>query len=297
MELTFLGTTCMMPTKERNHYAVYLEREGEGILFDCGEGTQRQMKIAGIKPSKVNKIFISHWHGDHVLGIPGLLQTMGASDYKGKLLIYGPKGTQEKIKNMFNVFIFDNQLEMEIIDITEDGPIFENKEYTVDAYKLDHSVETYGFRLVEKDKLRINTRKVNDLGIPGGPLLGKLQRGEDIEFNGEKYSYKELTNVKEGKILGVISDTRLTNNCHTIAEDADLLISEASYSSQHENKAEEYGHLTSEQAGLIANQANVQKLILTHFSQRYKNIDELQNDVKTVFDNSVCAYDFMKVKF
>ncbi|PLW80878.1 ribonuclease Z [Candidatus Woesearchaeota archaeon] len=294
MKIVFLGTTCMVPTKERNHYSIYAEYDGQGILFDCGEGTQRQMKITGIKPSKISKIFISHWHGDHVLGIPGLLQTMGANQYEGKLQIFGPKGTKEKIMNMFKVFIFDNKIELEVIDIEKDGIILNTKDYLVETYKLEHSVETYGYKFIEKDKINIDIVKTEKIGLKEGPVMGKLQRGEDIEFEGKKYKNSELTKIKKGKVLGIISDTRFTSNCYKIAENADLLISEASYGDDKENKAEEYFHLTSKQAGLIASNSNVKKLILTHFSQRYTTTSELEEEARTVFDNTVCAYDFMK---
>lgn len=296
MELVFLGTTCMVPTKERNHYSIYLEREGEGILFDCGEGTQRQMKIAGVKPTKITKIFISHWHGDHVLGLPGLIQTMGANQYSRKLSIFGPSGTKDKMKHMFNAFVFDNKIDMEIFDI-EQGVIFENIDFIVEAYKLEHSVPTYGYRFIERDTLNIDVKKIKKLNIPSGPLLATLKRGQDIVFEGKNYQFQELTTCKKGKILGIISDTGLCDNCYKIGENSDILISEASYASKHQDKAEGYLHLTAKQAGLIANQSNAKKLILTHFSQRYKTTEDIDEDVKDVFANSVCAYDFMKVNF
>ncbi|MBR9675840.1 ribonuclease Z [Candidatus Woesearchaeota archaeon] len=296
IKIVFLGTTCMVPTKERNHASIYLEREGAGILFDCGEGTQRQMKIAGIKPSKINKIFISHWHGDHVLGIPGLMQTMGANDYNKTLKIYGPAGTKKKITNMFGVFVFDNKIDVEVYDIIKDGVLDDSKDYVVEAYKLEHSIETFGFRFIEKDKVNIDQKKVKKIGIPDGPLLGKLQNKQSITFKNKNYSYEELTNTKKGRSIGLISDTGLTKNCFVIAKDADLLISEASHTKTHQEKAEKYYHLTAEQAAQIASQSNANKLILTHFSQRYTSTHELEEEARNVFENTLCAYDFMKIK-
>jgi ribonuclease Z len=207
IELIFLGTSCMVPTKERNHPGLFISYNGDGLLFDCGENTQRQMKFVKLKPSQINKIFITHWHGDHVLGLPGLLQTLSGSDYDGTLEIYGPKGTKEFFKHMFKAFIFDNKMNMDIKEISKSGKVYENSEYKIEAYKLDHRVETYGFRFVEKDKRRINKEFITKHKIPEGPILGQLQKGKDVTFNNKKIKSKDATYVVPGKKIGIISDT------------------------------------------------------------------------------------------
>ena len=174
MQLTFLGTSAMVPTKERNHSAVLISYSTEGILIDCGEGTQRQMKIAGIKPSKITKILISHWHGDHVLGIPGLIQTLAKNEYDKVLEIYGPKGTKERMENMFRAFSFEDKIETRIHEITKKR-FFESKGFFLETLPLEHSITTLGFSFIEKDRRRIKVNIVKKLGIPEGPLLGKLQ--------------------------------------------------------------------------------------------------------------------------
>ncbi len=295
MEITFLGTSGMMPTKDRNQTGILFSYGTENILFDCGEGMQRQLKIAGISIMKITKIMISHWHGDHVLGIPGLIQTISAMDYKGKLKLYGPVGTKDRITAILNAYIFENKLDYEIIEISE-GVIVDNEYFTVEAYALEHNIDTFGFRIVEKDKLKIKTSYTEKLGIPDGPLLGKLQDGKDIEFKGKKIHSKDATTKVEGRIIGIIIDTLFCSNCIKIAKDADLLISETTYDSSLEEKATEYKHMTAKQAGLIASQNNVKKLVLFHYSQRYKTSDIVFNDAKEVFDNTIAAYDFMKVK-
>lgn len=295
MQLTFLGTSCMTPTKERNHSSFFLSYKGEGILFDCGEGTQRQLKIAGISAFDIKKILISHWHGDHVLGLPGLIQTLASKDYEGTLKIYGPKGTKKRFEHMFEAFVFDNQLDMEIIDIN-DGIFYDGKDYSIESYSLDHSVPTLGFRFVEKDRRRIKVAYIKKLGIPEGPLLGKLQQGKDITFKEKKVNAEEATYVVEGKIISYIADSTYSKNSLKIAQDADLLITDSTYTSKFEDKAEEYKHLTAKQAGLIANQANAKKLILTHFSNRYKDVNEIKEDALQVFQDVECAEDFMKIK-
>ncbi len=295
MELTFLGTSSMKPTKDRNHSAIFLRYKTEGILFDCGENTQRQMTIAGIKPTKVNKIFISHWHGDHVLGLPGLIQTLGASDYEKTLKIYGPKGTKKYFKAMFDAFIFDRRIELEINEI-ENETIFENDDYKVEAYLLKHSIESYGYKFIEKDRRNIDMEKNKIKGIPEGPLLGKLKEGKIIQFNGEKVFPEDVTYNVKGKIIAYHSDSTMSKNSIPIAQDADILIIDSTYTSKLKDKAEEYMHMTAKDAALIASQADVKKLILTHFSARYKSTEELVEDAKEQFDNVIAAKDFMKIK-
>jgi ribonuclease Z len=295
MEIIFLGTSCMIPTKERNTSAMLLTHNEENILIDCGEGTQRQLRIAGIKPTCITKILISHWHGDHVLGLPGLLQTLGASEYNGRLRIYGPRGSKEYVDKMMNAFVFSNKVDFEVIDITK-TKFFDGKDFYMEAMQLDHSVDCIGFSIIEKDRVRINVAKAEKLGIPEGPLMGELQEGKTITYKGKKIEPEEVTYKVKGKKVTYIADTVLTDNCIALAEGADLLISESVYASEHENKAEEYKHLTARQAGMIANQANVKKLVLTHFSQRYKNTQDIEEDARVVFNNIICAEDFMRLK-
>jgi len=285
----------MVPTKERNHSAVLISYSIEGILIDCGEGTQRQMKIAGIKPSKITKILVSHWHGDHVLGIPGLIQTLAKNGYDKVLEIYGPEGTKSRMENMFKAFSFEDKIETKIYEITKKR-FFEGKDFFLEALPLEHGIITVGFSFIEKDKRRINIDTVRKIGIPDGPLLGKLQSGESIIFKGKKITPEQATYVVKGKKLSFIADTVPCNNALELAMNSDILVCEATYADNLEEKAAEYMHMTSKQAGLLANQAKAKKLILTHFSQRYKTMEEIEDDAKNVFSNTICAYDFMKIK-
>ncbi|MFP4111956.1 MAG: ribonuclease Z [Candidatus Woesearchaeota archaeon] len=295
-EIIFLGTSCMVPTKDRNHPATFLSYNGEGILIDCGENTQRQLKIAKIKPTQIKKILISHWHGDHVLGLPGLLQTISSSDYSGVLEIYGPKGTKTFFEHMFKAFIFDKKVELKITEIKKSGKLIETDNYYIEAHKLNHRVTTYGFRIIEKDRRRINVSFIKKLGIPDGPLLGDLQRGKDVTWKGKKVSYEKATYVVPGKKIGFIADTSMDNNCFKIAEDTDLLISEATYEEELSEKAIEHMHLTSRDAAQIASRSNTKRLILTHLSQRYKSPEQIKKEAQTYFNNVDIAYDFMKAK-
>jgi ribonuclease Z len=295
MIISFLGTSSMVPTEERNHSSIFIKIHREGLLFDCGEGTQRQLKSVNIKPSKITKIIISHWHGDHVLGLPGLFQTLNNSEYEGTLEIYGPKKIKEYISLILKAFEFDIEFDMKIIPIKQ-GEIIDSEKFKIYAYELEHGIETYGFSLIEKDKRKIKLSYVKKLGIPESPLLGKLQDNKSIEWKGKKVLPKDATYVVKGRKISIIWDTVLCNNCNLLAKDADILISEAVYESSLEEKAQEYLHLTAKQAALLASRNNVKRLILTHFSQRYKTTQEICEEAKTYFKNTTCAYDLMKVK-
>lgn len=295
MNVTILGTSSMVPTKERNHSAVLLRQGAEGVLFDCGEGTQRQIKLAGLKATSVSRLIVSHWHGDHVLGIPGLLQTLGGSDYQGTLHIYGPKGTKERIRKMFDAFVFDDPLELQVHDIDE-GKFLETREYFVEAFRLEHTTPCLGYRLVEKNRRRIKVDYVKKLGIPDGPKLGQLQRGQNITWKGQNVSPQDATYIVKGKVFSYVVDTRPCDGAFKAAMNSDLLITEATYTSKLKEKADEYGHMTAADAAQMASHAGVKKLLLTHFSQRYKDTLEIIEDARDYFPDVQAAEDFMKIK-
>ncbi|MFA6073359.1 MAG: ribonuclease Z [Candidatus Woesearchaeota archaeon] len=297
-EITFLGTASMVPTKDRNVQGIYIDYKGEGILVDCGEGTQRQMNIAGINRLKVKKILVSHWHGDHVSGLIGLIQTIGNTEEPGKLVIFGPRGTKERMHHLLNSCIFDLRIEIEIheLDLNKKEVIFENDNYLIEAAPLDHTVPCIGFTFVEKDTRKINLDKAKKVGLIEGPLIGKLQKGESIKISDKIIHPDDVSTIKKGKRIAFIMDTAMTNNCYDLAQDADILISEATFESSKLEKADKFKHMTSEQVAQVANKANVKKLILTHFSQRYKSLDDLEREAKDLFSETTLAYDFLKLK-
>jgi len=288
-----MGTSCMVPTKERNQQAFFIRHGSEGILIDCGEGTQRQFKLAGIPLTKITKILISHWHGDHTFGLPGIIQSLHTSEYTKTLNIYGPKGTKQRFNNLFKAFPFDRKINMEIHEIKE-GTIFQDKILEIAALKMDHNIECFGYRIIEKDRRKINIPYIKKLKIPEGPLLGKLQNNKPIIWEGKKISPKEATIKIIGKKIGIIPDTKLCNGCYKVALDVDLLICESTYTSKLIKKAKKYFHMTSKDAALVASKSNVNELILTHFSTRYKNTQEIEEEARTFFDKTICAEDLMK---
>lgn len=298
MQLTFLGTSCMVPTKKRNVSGLFLKYKTEGILFDCGEGTQRQMNICGIKRTKVTKILISHWHGDHVSGIIGLIQTIGNNENPPIIKIYGPLGTKEKMDHLLNSCIFDQRVDIRINEIDPKDKlkkIYEDDDYYIETAALSHKVQCIGYSFIEKDKIRINKAFLKKHNIPEGPHLKKLQAGKDIKIKGNEIKAKDATYIVSGKKITYIADTVPCKGILLLAENADIMISEASYSSALENKAEQYYHMTAKQAALMASQSLAKQLILTHFSQRYNNTQEIEEDARDVFDNVICAEDFMRI--
>jgi ribonuclease Z len=252
------------------------------------------MKIAGISFSKITKIFISHWHGDHMLGLPGLLQSMAMHEYTKNLQIYGPPGSKQKFKTLLEAFESSYQIEATMHDVKE-GKIIDNKDFYIEAYPLSHRTKCYGYRFIEKDRRKMKMTALKKLGIPEGPLIGKLQQGKAITHKGKKIKPEQVSTIITGRIFGFISDTRPNKNCFKIAKDADLLLCESTYSSDLGDKAEEHMHMTAVDAAQIASQSETKKLVLTHFSARYKDAHVLEKDARTVFDNTVAAKDFMKI--
>jgi len=299
MEIIILGTSCMVPTKDRNVQGIFVEYKGEGILFDCGEGTQRQMNIAGINRNKVRKIFLTHWHGDHVSGLVGLLQTISNNETQQKIVIFGPRETRERIAHLMKSVSFEeNRIDLEIREVNPSSveKIYDGEDYIIQAAYLDHKIPCLGYNLIEKDVRKINMAKAKKLGLREGPLIGKLQAGLNVILKGQTITSDEVSHIQRGKKLCIVLDTLPCKNAYELAAEADILIAEAAYTSDMEEKSLEYKHMTTKQAALIATTANVKKLIITHFSQRYKTNKELEEDVRTFFPESQAAFDFMKIK-
>lgn len=298
LTLTILGTSSMVPTKERNVQAFLLEYNGELILVDCGEGTQRQMNIAGYSRAKIRKILITHWHGDHVGGLIGLIQTIFNSEYQHTLHIYGPRGTKERLKHLQQTVDFENKIDIEVHELApgnEEVTCFENDEYKLICTQMKHSTPTVAYAFVEKEKRRVHMEAAAKLGLKSGPVVGKLQRGETVTFKGKTIAADDVTYLRAGKKIVFIPDTTLTTNIPLLAEGADVMLCESTYANEHEEKAQEHKHLTASQAALLAQQAGVKRLILTHFSQRYNSVEHLKEEASTHFPDVELAHDFLKI--
>ena len=300
MDIVFLGTAGMVPTKDRNVQSIYIDYNGSGILLDCGEGTQRQMQLANLNAQKIKIILISHWHGDHVAGLVGLIQTIGnfAHDVEKKIKLFGPPGTTEFLHNLMNSCVFETKIGIEVKELTPNGveAFYETDDYVLSSAMLEHSIPTLGFRFEQKEKRKIDKAKLEAKGIKPGPEVAALQAGESVDVNGVSVQADEVSTVKPSHAVAFIFDTQLTDNCFTLADHADVVVSEAVYKHDLLEKAREYKHMTATQAAQVASQAGAEQLVLTHFSQRYKDVTELEEEAKTVFPNTTCAYDLMKLK-
>ena len=206
VEVIFLGTSQAVPTKEKNQAAILLRHGSENILIDCGEGTQRQFKIAGLNACKITKILITHWHGDHILGLPGLLQTLALSNYPRTLEIYGPKGTKEFMTLMLRLFIFREKIKVDVHEVSE-GTFFETKDFKLNALRMKHPAPCLAYSFEEKTRHRIDMNALKKAGFKQGPWLKQLQEGKDAKIDGKIISYKKFTEEAKGKKISFILDT------------------------------------------------------------------------------------------
>jgi len=299
VQVIFLGTAASIPTVARALPSVVVKRKNEILMFDCGEGVQRQMIQARVGFHKKMKVFVSHMHGDHVLGLPGLLQTMSLLDRTQKLEVYGPVGIKAFIDGIERTVQFVLTFPIEIHEIEDKGVVCEEREYYVQAVQTDHVIPCLAYALVEKPRPgRFNPEKASALGIPEGPLWSKLQHGENVRTaKGVLIRPEQVVGTPRPGIKIVYSgDTKPTKSLIRLAENADLLIHEATLDDGLLDRAQEDGHSTPSQAAETAKNAKAKRLILTHLSSRYKSAQPLLEQAKKIFPNADVAEDFMKIE-
>ena len=296
MEITFLGTSSAVHSHNRNHPGIILKAFGEVMLFDCGESCQKQLIYTNISPMKISKIFISHYHGDHILGLPGLLQSLNFLGREKPLTIYGPKGIK-KIEYGISLLGFSKlNFPVEFVEI-ESGTIIENEEYIIKSQQVKHNIINLAYSIEEKKKPRFLRQKAINLGVPVGPAFGRLHNGEEIEIDGRIIKPSQvLGEPRKGKKITYSGDTLPCDEMIEFAKDSDLLIHESTYMLEDNDKAKENFHSTSQDAATIAKYSNSKKLILTHISSRYTNITQLLNESKEIFKNVEVANDLMTIE-
>lgn len=298
INLTFLGTSQAIPTARRNHTSILLQYKEENILIDCGEGTQRQFRKARLNPCKLTRILITHWHGDHILGLAGLLQTLLLNGYNKTLYIYGPRGTKQDLHELINLLVPYNKIPLKVEEISE-GKFLETKDFYLESMPMQHSIPCNAYAFVEKAKNRIDKSKLKKLKIKNSPLIGKLAKGEDIILEGKKIKAKDLVYRTEQRKITFILDTAINPNCHKIAKDSNILVSEAVYLNNEKDLATLHEHLTAEDAATIAKNSgkNLKALYLSHLSQRYDGNEKLiLKEAKPKFKNTLIAEDLMSIQ-
>ena len=295
LRVVFLGTGGSVPTVGRSLPAVLLRRQGEQLMFDCGEGVQRQMVKAKVGFHRKMKIFVSHMHGDHVLGLPGLLQTMALLGRERKLEVYGPEGIVRFLECVRESLQFGLTFPVEIREVVGDGVVCEEEDYTVEAVGSNHVVNGWSFAFVEKPRAgKFYPEKARALGVPEGELWSRLQRGEAVELADGRVVLPEAVvgSLRKGRKIVYSGDTRPFEEFVEFAADADLVIHEATFDDSLADKAEVDGHSTPSQAALQAKRAKAKKLVLTHISARYADAGLLLEQARKVFGDVLVAEDF-----
>ncbi len=298
LRVTFLGTGGSLPTRNRNPSAVMVNREGELILFDCGEGTQQQMMRAKTGMMSLSSIFISHFHADHFLGIPGLIQTMSFMGRREPLIIYGPTHTREFTELFQALGYFNLKYEIRGVEL-KPGDVVEGDGFVIRALKTEHSVPSLGYALVEDMRPgRFNRERATELGVPTGPLFSKLHRGEPVEVEGKIVKPEEVVGEpRPGRTIVYTGDTRPCEAVLEASRDADLLIHDGSFADEMADWAEESMHSTAGEVAALAKEAGVMQLVLTHISSRYSDdVEPIVTDSEKIFENVIVAEDLMEIE-
>ncbi|MET9804634.1 ribonuclease Z [Streptomyces sp. NPDC006368] len=291
-EFVVLGTASQVPTRHRNHNGYLLRWDGEGILFDPGEGTQRQMLRAGVAAHDINRICVTHFHGDHSLGLAGVIQRINLDRVPHPVTAHYPASGQRFFDRLRYATAYRETVRLTEAPVAEDGAFATTPAYTLEARRLSHPVESFGYRLTEPDGRRMLPEKLAAYGI-GGPDVGRLQR--DGQLGGVRV--EQVSEVRHGQRFAFVMDTRLCDGVYALAEGCDLLVIESTFLDEDETLAIEHGHLTAGQAAAVAREAGVRHLVLTHFSQRYSDPGVFEQQARAAgFDGELTvAHDLIRV--
>ncbi|MFF5518011.1 ribonuclease Z [Streptomyces coeruleorubidus] len=291
-ELVVLGTASQVPTRHRNHNGYLLRWDGEGILFDPGEGTQRQMVRAGVAAHDLNRICVTHFHGDHALGLPGVIQRINLDQVPHEITAHYPKSGQRFYERLQYATPYRATVFLTEAPADGDGVLAVTPSYTLDARRLSHSIESYGYRIVEHDGRRMLPERLAAHGIKG-PDVGRIQREGSLGG----VSLDDVSEVRRGQRFAFVMDTRLCEGVYTLAEGCDMLVIESTFLDEDEQLAVEHGHLTAGQAARVARDGGVRHLVLTHFSQRYDDPDEFERQARAAgYEGELTvAHDLLRV--
>lgn len=301
MQLTFLGTGAGIPSKERNVSSILLnllQERNSSWMFDCGEGTQQQILHTSVKPRKIDKIFITHLHGDHIFGLPGFLSSrsfLGAENEP--LTIYGPVGIKQYVETSLKMSKTNITYPIYFKELKDDGTIFEDDSFFVDVVRLKHNVKSFGYRITEKDMLgELQVDKLKALGIAPGPIYRTIKENERTELPDGTVIYRDdvVGPPKKGRVVAIFGDTKYVPEHASFLKNVDVLVHEATFSKEHAHLANDYYHSTTVEAATLAKKAAAKSLILTHISSRYQGdqTKKLVQEARSVFRNTSVAYDF-----
>ena len=289
-DLVVLGTSSQVPTRYRNHNGYLLRWDDEGILFDPGEGTQRQMIYANVTTTAITRICVTHFHGDHCLGLAGMSQRISLDRVPHTIDIHYPASGQVYFERLRHASIFHDVALIEARPIRAAGPIHESKDMVLSTLPLEHGVEAWGYRLEERAKRSMLPDKLAAAGVRG-PLVGKLIADGAVEVDGRTVRLDDVSVPKPGQSFAFVMDTRLCKNAVELARGVDMLVCESTYLTEDEDKAHDHGHMTAAEAATVAREAGARLLVLTHFSQRYVEIEPFVAEAKAIFPDVVAARD------
>lgn len=295
-ELVALGTSSQVPTRHRNHNGYLLRWDGAGFLFDPGEGTQRQFIFANVPVTAVTKVFITHFHGDHSLGLAGIVQRLSLDRCPHAVDVFFPSSGRPFFDRLTRSSIFRNEVELVPRPVGgKGGVVFEDATFSVEAVPLRHSVDTFGYRVKERDGTRFLKEKLDALGVTG-PLVGELQRAGHVEVGGRRVTLEEVTVAKRGAAFAFVMDTRPCDGAVALARETDLAVCEATFTEADSALAREYLHMTASEAGAVARDAGaLGTLVLTHFSQRYGSAKDSVDEARAVFPRVTAVRDLDRV--
>ena len=297
LRVTFLGTSAARPTSGRNVSALAVQRGGERFLFDCGEGTQRQM-MRYRTGFGVNHVFVTHTHADHILGIPGLLRTMALEGRTDPIRVLGPPGSFRELREIVEVGQGSARLPVTVEEAAP-GPVFRGNGFRLEAFPVSHGRSAVGWALVEDERRgRFDAELADRLGVPGGPVRGRLHRGEDVEVDGKFLRGRDFVGpARRGRKVVYTGDTRPAVTTIDHARAADLLVHEATFTGDESARARETFHSTASEAARVAMQSGVRRLILTHVSARYSDDPKpLRDEARAIFPETVVARDGMSIE-
>lgn len=295
-DLIILGCSSQQPTRKRNHGAYLFRWNDEGLLFDPGEGTQRQFIFANVAPTVVTRIFVSHFHGDHCLGLGSMLMRLNLDKVTHPIHCYYPASGKKFFDRLRYGTIYHETIDVVEHPVSQEGLVHNDGFFRIEALFLDHGVDNIAWRITEPERRKFDREKLKIFGVEG-PLVKLLEEKGELFIDEKRIRLNDVSWVRNGDSIAIVSDTRFCQGAIDISRHAKLLLCESTYLEDHKDLAEKHYHLTAKQAAHIAKEAEVDKLILTHFSARYLNPKEFEKEAKTVFPNTEAAEDLKVIQF